>query len=779
MGVRSLEWIKLFRLYNLRMLRSQRLLYGFVMLSVVIAVSIALAIPQIMARTEQALNGQAEEMNGAGLKVEAEYESRAFREAVEKLREEGITVKTAGVYSVPFQNGGIQAYGDIVAGDYDLPEDGILLYQALAEELHVKEGGSVTVGGRVYRVVGIEQAAYGVDGQSEMLGYGKTAGFHNMGRTPFVTLFLLDGGDSGKLKEQLAQIEPGFKYSTVDDRLAEIQGKLNTNTAALTILHTLSYIMTLLSVLSSIFMIIMQRQRDTAVIRMLGTPVKALRTALRAELGLLLVPAVLLGALLSMPIARHLLLFNGVPDSSGGFGALRMVGSGALLFVFIYVVFIYIATMAMDAIHPLTVVRGDAVSWKKSRRKITWLSVGFGLVTLIVYAVYLGRSSALLSSMLILLFTGLFFGIALLGVRIISAWPYRSRLALYSSRSLRANRHSFAVTVFSLGLTILFLLIGFTLDQTIRDSFNQGTEAKLSYNYLAATGDPAGLEQALKKTPDVAGYTKLYVRSGFVTDREGVRRPVQISGLKPEEYQIRYKLLEGEDVFEGPSEGVLISSSFRDKLGIGVGGLLRTEIAGEPVELPIKGVYEAGGINQWDILKPAAAGEGSERVSFLVKADSSRFKEGLSGIITLHVGLQGEYLAKMISDFLAVFKWLCAVCIFSSILFNLNLVCMGILQDYREGLIIRAMGLGSGFLLRHTAVKAVISLLFSLLLSLGLYVGLVKLGLSLLMHIGISLSAGTVLLPVGSAVLLTALIFLLPARLWPQRQDFRELGGMV
>ena len=67
-----MEWIKLFRLYNLRMLRSQRLLYGFVMLSVVIAVSIALAIPQIMARTELALNGQAEELNGAGLKVEAE-----------------------------------------------------------------------------------------------------------------------------------------------------------------------------------------------------------------------------------------------------------------------------------------------------------------------------------------------------------------------------------------------------------------------------------------------------------------------------------------------------------------------------------------------------------------------------------------------------------------------------------------------------------------------------------------------------------------------------------
>jgi hypothetical protein len=76
-------------------------------------------------------------------------------------------------------------------------------------------------------------------------------------------------------------------------------------------------------------------------------------------------------------------------------------------------------------------------------------------------------------------------------------------------------------------------------------------------------------------------------------------------------------------------------------------------------------------------------------------------------------------------------------------------------------------------------LKAALSLVFSLLLSLGLYVGLLKLALALMMRIDISLAAGTVILPVGCAVLLTAVIFLLPAKLLRRTEEFSELRGMV
>jgi putative ABC transport system permease protein len=748
------------------------------MLSVVIAVSIALSIPQVMVRTDRALTSQAGELNGAELKVEAGYESPAFLEAVGKMTGSGIKVRTASVYSSPFVNGAVQAYGDVLAGEYDLGDDEIIMHESLAHELQVVQGGTVRIGGRDYRVKQVEPAAYGVDGQSEMLGYGKVAVFDNMNRLPFATVFLIDTGDAEGLKNQLMSIEPEFKYSTVGDMKEKIQGKLNTNAAALNILHTLSYIMTLLSVLSSIFMIITYRQKDIAVIRMLAVPAKSVQRALRAEMCLLLLPAVLLGGLLSIPLSRHLLLSNGGADHPADYEIFRIAGTGVLLFLLIYGVFIHIASIAMKSIGPLSVIRGDPPSWKRSRPKIIRLSTGFALITLVVYSVYLGRPSALISSFIIILLIGLFFTVIILGIKAISRWPYGNRLLLYGFRNLRANRHAFAVTVLSLALTTLFLLIGFTLDQTIRDSFNQGTEQKLGYNYMAAGSEPALLEQALIAAPDVAGYTKLYVSTGYMTDQRDIRRPLQLCELLPEEYQVLYKVLEGQDVFEGSPEGVLVSSDFRNEANLTLGDSLKTELNGELREFTIKGIYDAGGINQRDILKPAGS-QPQGRISFLVQAASTQFKEGIGNVITLHVGLPGEYLAKMIREFLTVFKWLCLICIFSSILFNLNLVYTGYLQEYREMVIIRALGKGKGFLLRYAALKTVVSLVFSLFLSLGLYIAVVKLALSLMMGIGISLAAGTVMLPAGCAAVLTAIIFMLPTRLLLRTDGFGELRDLV
>jgi putative ABC transport system permease protein len=778
MGVRSLEWRNLFRLYNLRMIKQHRVLYGFLMLSVIISVSIALAIPQLTTGMDRSLTSQAAQLNGAGLRVEAAYESQAFRDAVQELVGQGATVRTVSVYSSPFLNGANQAYGDILVGDYALAADEIILYARLADDLQVEQGGTVTVSGRAYRVKQIEQVSSGVDGQSELLGYGKVSSFDSMNRLPFTTLFLLDSRDDDRLKDELMNREPDFTYSTIADQKAEIQKKLNTTAATLTVLHTLSYLMTVVSVLSSIFMIIVHRQKDIAVIRMLSVSTKSVQRALRAEMGMLLLPSVLLGCLLSIPLAKQLLGANGVPNLPVDQGLLQIVGSGAGLFLLIYAGFVYIATMALKAVHPLSVIRGAAVSWKSTRRNMAWLSAGFTLITLIAYSVYLGRSSALFSSLLILVFSGLFFAIVLLGVKVISRWPYRNRLLLYSSRKLRANRYSFTITVVSLAFTCLFLLFGFTLDQTIRDSFQQGTEQKLGYNYVAASSDVAGLEQALKQTPDVAGYSKLYVSARILTDGKGTRQSVQLCELKSDEYHARYKVVEGADVFEGSMAEVLISSDLRNRLQVSVGDSLKIERAGETQAFRVKGIYEAGGMNQRDILKPASAQLQGKRVSFLVQADSDRFKEGLAHVITLHVGVQGEYLAKMIRDFLTVFKWLCFICIFSSVLFNLNLVYMGVLQDYREAVVIRALGIGKGFLLRFTALQAGLSLGFCLLLSLGLYLGLVQLVLTLMLHIPVSLATGTVLLPVGCAAGLVALIFLPATRFYRRAAGFEELRAM-
>lgn len=773
-----MDWTRIFRLYNLRMLKSHALLYVFVMFSIGVAVSISVSIPQIVVETGRAMTGQVAKLNGADLQIIADYESNSFQEKLTELEQNGVTVRRSHVFSISFKNGSNQVFGDMIVGDYGLEANEIILYSGLAAELNVKENDSLSIGGRTYIIKALEPMALAVDGQSEMVGYGKVSSYDSLNQTPFTSIILIDSDQSEALKDELKTIEPGYKYSTIHDKEKEIENRLNTNAGTLNILNTLSYMMTILSVLSSIFMIIVQRQKDIAMIRLLSIRMKSIKRALRAELYLMLLTPVLIGGAASIPLAKRLLLAHGIAYGPFDSELFRIVGLGTLLFLFIYAVFINVATMSVEAIHPLFVIRNDTVSWGRSKRKITWLSAGFTLMTLLGYTVYLGRGSALITSLIMIFFIALYFGITMICIKVGTRFPYKRKLFMYSSKHVHANRYSYVIIILSLALTVLFMLMGYTLETTVRDSFNKGTEQKLQFNYLAVSSDTAGLEKAIKQTKDVRGYTKLYVTSGTLSYSQGSRRSVQLCELNPNEYQVKYNVLEGEDVFTGSDQDVLISSEFRDKVHLNLGDHLKLEVDGEPREMRIKGIYESGMLNQSYILKPAE-GEAKGRVMFLLQADSAHFKDGMENVMTLHVGIMGMHLAKMISDFLSIFKWLCIICILSSVLFNLNLVYMGCIQEWKETVIIRALGVGKGFLYRYTALKAAITLVLSLLLSLGLYLLLVYLALSVLMHMDVNVVFRTILLPIVCAVWLVTVIYMLPVKLIWQSQGYAELREQV
>lgn len=779
MEVISMEWIKVFRLYNLRMLKSHTLLYGFVMMSIAIAVSISVSIPQIIRETDRAMKDQVAELNGADLKVVVTYESQAFQQKIKELEQEGLSVKRIEIFSTIFSQGPRQALGYMLTGDYELEPDEIILYSSIAADLHVMEGDTIAIGGYTYTIKAVEPVAMAVDSQSEMVGYGKASAYNSMNSSSLSSIMLINSSQSQTLKQELEHIEPGYKYSTIQDKQTEIADKLSLNAATLNILNTLSYMMTILSVLSSIFIMVVRRQRDIAVIRLLSIRMKSIKKALRTELYMMLLTPALLGGAASMLLAKRLLEVRGIAYSPIHGEALGAVGAGTLLFLFIYAVFINLATMSLEAIHPLAVMRSDAAAWRKSKRKIAWLASGFTLATLVGYALFLGMGSALTSSLLMLVFIALFFGAAMLLIKLGCRFPYRRKLFIYTSRHIRANRYSFVIVILSMALTILVLLMGYTLETTMRDSFNKGTEQRLPYNYLASGSDSDVLEKALKETPDVEGFTKSHVTSGTLTYPAELRRAVQLQEIYEKDYGRPYTVLEGESLFSGAKGDVLVSASFRDGTHLGVGDFLNLEIQGEAKEYRIKGVYESGMINQNDILKPmedAASTQG--RALFLIKAGSTTFRDGMEKVMTIHVGVMGVYLEKMIHDLLTIFKWLCFICIFSSILFNLNLMYMSTTQEWKETVIIRALGLGKGFLIRFTALRAAISLALSLLLSLGLYLLLVKLALAL-MKIGSSIAIQSMIGPVACAIALTIIIFLLPFRLIRRAKGYTELREQV
>ncbi|WP_156417412.1 hypothetical protein [Paenibacillus etheri] len=773
-----MEWRTVFKLYNTRKQKSNLLLYLFVMLSVVIAVSISLAIPQIISETEHFLTGQVEELNGADLKVEATYASSAYDRKLDELKTDGLQISKQSAFSTTFKHDESEILGSLIIGDFGLQEDEIILFAPLAEELNIKQADQVSIGNQTYTVKDIESTSRAVDGQSEMIGYGKVSFYPLTNEMPNNFITLINGDRIDEVKSELKTIEPGYTYSTIEDKKQEIQTELNTNATTLNILNTMSYIMTILSVLSGIFMIIVQRQQDIAIMRLLSIRMKSIKKALRMELYLVFIIPVLLGSIASIPLARQLLVRSGIHNTEYDSSLIGRVLAGFLLFLLIYFIFINIATKALEAIHPLFVIRGDNISWKASKRKVTWLSVLFALLTLVVYAVYLGRGSALLSSIVIVAYIGFFFVITLWCIKLLSSLPLKNKLVHYTAKNIKANRYAFVITVLSLTLTSLFLLVGYTLEKTVRDSYTAGVEQKLNYNYLAVSDDPAKLENALKESAEVDGYTKLYRQSGTLLTAQGSSKSAQICSINEDDYHIKYKILEGEDVFQGSADDVLISSAFSEQIEVKVGGTLKLELDGATKNYRVKGIYEAGQVNPAFILKPAV-NESKGSLLFLVKADSSSFKENVSGVSLMHISIMGMAIMKRMADFLTIFKWLCWICIFSSVLFNLNLIYMNYLNEYKDSVIIRALGVGKGFLYKHLGLKSVYAMLLSLLMSLGLYIAVLSLALEVIFKVNVNIAAETIVIPVSCALGIVAVIFFIPFRLLQRAQGFEELREQV
>lgn len=778
MGVETLEWVKVFKLYNLRRRNNNIILYLFVMISIIVAVAISLSIPQIIFEEEHYYSDNALILNGGELKVEAPYLSSEFEEKIDSLSDNEIKVKKFTVLTTSYKKNANRFLGSLIIGDYGLKENEIILYKGLADELNVRKNDKITFGTNSYVVKEIEKTANGVDSQSELIGYGKVSSYDMDNLTPSKTVILIECNDGTALKEDLKKIESGYSYSTVADKMDSMQDELNMNATTLNILNTMSYLMTILSVISGIFLIIVQRQKEIAIMRMLSIRTKSIKKAMRYELYIMIFIPVLLGSILSNPLAGVLLRTNGIIDQGLSSEVIQILISGFLLFTAIYYMFIRIATIAINAISPLFVTRNDMLSWKKSKSKIVKLSLLFIVMTLCLYSIYLGRGSALISSLAILLFVMIFFILTVIIINIVSVLPIKTKLFVYTIKNIKSNKYSFVFIILSLSLTIWFLLIGFTLEKTIRDSYTAGVEQKVNYNYIVADNNPENLSKILSESSDVTAFTKVYRSIGMLITGEEELNLVQVSEIRQDNYKVQFNIVKGEELFAGSDDEVLISSEFSEQMKYDIGDIVKIRINDKINEYKIKGIYEAGGINQAMIIKPYVGAEESKAM-FLVESQTGNFEKKLEDASIMHISTMGLAIMNRISQFLLIFKWLCLICIFSSLLFNLNLMYMASMSEYREMVIIRALGIGKQFLYQHIALKFILVLAESILMSLGFYIIIMRLALNMIFKVQLELSVGTILLPLCCAILLVTIIFLLPVNNVYQSKEFDELREQV
>mgnify|MGYP000940286681 CR=1 FL=1 len=187
-----MKWKQIHNLYNKKRRKSNKVLYFFILVSVIISVGISLSIPQVIAGTEKYLNAQASEINGGDLKIIEPYLSSKFDSKIEELEIEGYKINNITGYSININYKNNRLFCQLLVGDYDLEDDEVILYKDIADKLNVAVGDTITLFDQPYIIKAIDAGPFGVDQTSEMFGYCKVSKDPTTNNLPTIKIVIIN-----------------------------------------------------------------------------------------------------------------------------------------------------------------------------------------------------------------------------------------------------------------------------------------------------------------------------------------------------------------------------------------------------------------------------------------------------------------------------------------------------------------------------------------------------------------------------------------------------------
>ena len=753
-------------------MKENKIIGCFVIISIIISVSISLAIPQINYGLDKNWKAQAYEQNGADIKVEMNFDSIKFNETLEKLDEiENIEEIFEFAGSIEKENK--QTFSDILLGEYNLNSDEIILSNNVAKVLNVSVGDNVEVFGEKYKVKDIESKVKAVGQQGEQMGYVKVSGVNFDTTKAYGKLILINANNIEEVVKELKKVEDKFTYTTVQDIEQQIEAKVSSNTMALSILNTMCIIMTIISLISSIFLIITKSNKEIAIMKITGIEYKKIKKAFQLQFYCYSIPAVLLGSILSMYLTKIILKMDYIIYKVDKINIKQMI-IGAILFIIMYMIYIIIGTGLIKNIDPLTVIK---VSKEKVKIKKTLiLSLLFTIISLIAYSNYVGSVNVISGSFIIIALITIFFIISYILLSLLILLRPKKVMRKYCILHIKQKRNPIILTILSLSFTILFFLIGFTLSKTIGHSFDKGLQSKIEYNYMITTSDPNSIESKLLQDDETGKYTKLYRKNGVLYYNEKVDSSVNLCGIDSNEFGVKFKILEGKDLLEGDKEGVLITSKLANDLKLGVNDEINIIVKNINYKYKIKGIYEADTINPGDILiqKEALQGE-ADNILYLANIKSSDVADKLTNVGIVAVQNIGNSLEQSMNNMLKIFKLLCFICIFSSIIFNINIIYINSIEYFRNFVIVRALSIAKWELYKQILTEMIIILFITIIMSLGIYFWILKLAMGIMFGASVELTTKMIIPPILISLIIISIIFLIPVNFINKSSSFEEL----
>ncbi|MCW6088591.1 ABC transporter permease [Clostridium sporogenes] len=774
-----MKWFDVFKLYNLKKLKSEKVILIFTALSIFVTTLISLLVPQIMKNTKEIMDNSIRQLNGGTLRVQVQYPSKKFNDEIASLKKEGYKVTVQELTNGYYKNSnGKKTIGKLISGKFNIGKDEIILYKSIANNIRAKVGDKIEIeypeiGSKSYVVKKIENMPYGVDNDSKILGYGKILSDKNI-EIRNEGLVLINGGNGEKLKERLKNIENGYEYSSLEDKNKSVQSDVDKEIMAYTVITEMAYILSIITIITTTVMILLRRKKDFAILKMLSIKSKSLKKSMVLELSLTIIIPVILAALCSFKLSTVILAFNKTNELISASEKVVIIFKGVVFNCVLFFLFLNIALMMLKNIEPLSIVRQDETKLKKIRKKILISSVILVPILLFAYSLYLGRLSAFAGGCFILLFIGIFLLITLCILKLITLIPFKNNVFIYGFKNIQKNFMSFTMILLSITITIVFLLIGFTLDNTIKYSMNKTMKNSLPYNYILLQKSGRDLEKNLKNNDYVNKYSKFYNISAKVTNSNIKSKAIRIAEIKKEDYKAQYKIIEGKDIFQGSKDQIIISDKYKKTNNLKLGDFINVESLAGNFKYKIKGIYDGGEFNSQTILKEYS-GIGEESISYIIKSNSDKWMDGIKDSYVVSVDYLSNSISSMLNKSLDIFKYLCFLCIFSSVLFNMNIVYMNYIENKKDETIIIALGIGKGFCMKYQLFKLLLLVATSTIMSFGIYVLVLKTALRLFLNSDIYISFLYLLASMVISTVLSIITFNLPIRNLKKKVSFELL----
>lgn len=778
-----MKWFDIFKLYNLKKLKSEKVTLILISLSIFVTTVISLVVPQITSNTKVYMDSSIKMLNGADLMVKGEYPSNNFNTEIEKLKNEGCNIKFKGVTTSYFKNSsGNNTVGKLIYGNDNIGENQVILYKTIASNMDVKVGDKIEIessnsDSKEYTVKAIEDMPYGVDGDSKTLGYGKidsTVSELDISKSNSFLVFV-DGMDGEILKDRLSNAEDGFGYTSLKDKQKSVQSDVDNQILSFSVVTIMGYVLAIITIISTTIMIILRRKKDFAVLRMLSIPSSCIKKSMLFEITLVIALPILIAAISSFGLSTLIINITQNINMISSGEKVTIIFKGVIFNFILFFIFLNIALTMLKSINALSIIRENEVESRKIKNKVIKTSVLILPILLFIYSVYVGRLSAFGGGCLILLFIGMFLGIIVLLLKLVSSIHFKNNIFIYGFKSIRKNFVEFIMILSSITITIVFLLIGFTLDKTIKESMNKTMENTLPYDHLVVEKGTNNLEEGFYNVDSVNSFSRFYTQSGKVKSNNIKNKGISIYQVKEEDYNTKYTIEDGEDLFEGNSDGVLISSKYSRINKLQVNDYVNVETLKGDYQFRIKGIYEGGEFNSQTILKQYDGSE-SDGMSYLINSKDDSWMSLVNGnAYIVSIDTYSSSISAMLNKLFKIFRYLCILCICSSVIFNINMVYMDYVQNKKDETIIVAIGLGKSFCKKYQIFKFILVVLTSTLLSFGLYSLVLKIALKLFFSSITYISPLYLLISLIISIILTLISFNLPIRNLNKKLSFELL----